>query len=140
MSVKLNLEGFNELRAALQALPEEMKAKADFIVTKYASIARNEIQGGYPRGPTGNLQSRVTVTANAGRRVSAVSIVKSTAPHAWIFEHGTVNRITRKGARRGKMPAAPSAEAMIPKVIRLRAQMVAELIELVESQGFEVTT
>jgi hypothetical protein len=51
-----------------------------------------------------------------------------------------VNRITRKGARRGKMPAAPSAEAMIPKVIRLRAQMVAELIELVESQGFEVTT
>ena len=139
MPVKLSLEGMDELRKQLQNLPDDMKQRADFIVTKYASAAKQQIQSGYPLGPTGNLKNHVTQTNNAGRRTSAVSIVKSTAPHAWIFEHGTQNRRSRFG-NRGRMPAADPSKAMIPKVIRLRAQMTNELIDLVKEAGFEVST
>jgi Bacteriophage HK97-gp10, putative tail-component len=138
MGVRLNFEGMNELRSALQALPQEMQDKAQIIVLTHASAAKNEIQGAYPTGRTGNLRSRVTVTSSAGR-VGTVSVVKSGAPHAWIFEHGTGNRVTSTGANRGRMPEAPVSEQMIPKVVRLRNRMVQELIAFVRELGFDVS-
>jgi len=138
MSVKLNFDGMNELRAALQALPDDLAEEAAGIVTATAQEAKSSIQGGYPMGPTGNLRNRVTATNNAAHRAAAVSIVKSAAPHASIFEYGTKRRHTSKGWNRGKMPQPPEAERMIPKVIRLRARMVSQLIELVRRAGFEV--
>lgn len=138
MSVTLNLEGLDELRAALQKLPDDLAAEAATIVEGTASQAKQEVQSGYPIGPTGNLHNRVTVTNNAGRRFGVVSILKSTAPHAWIFENGSKVRRTQKGWNRGSMPAPPDSGRMIPKVIRLRAKMVAALIELVKLAGFEV--
>ncbi len=138
MSVKLNLDGMNELRAALQSLPDDLAAEAEGIVTATAQDAKHEIQDGYPIGKTGNLHNRVTVTNNAARRAAAVSIVKSAAPHAWIFDNGTKPRHTAKGWNRGQMPARPILERMVPKVIRLRARMTGQLIELVRRAGFEV--
>lgn len=138
MSVKLNFEGMNELRTALQNLPDDLAAEAEGIVTATAQDAKSSIQQGYPVGPTGNLQKRVTMASNAAHRAASVAIVKSAAPHAWIFEKGTRNRITRKGARRGRMPQAPESERMLPKVIRLRARMTNQLIEVVRRAGFEV--
>lgn len=153
MGVTVSMEGLAELREALRNAPEELTAKAKFIVINYANQAKQEIQGGYPIRQTnlhpgshrktpwyepGNLHNRVTMTS-ADTKVSAVSIVKSLAPHAWIFEHGTRKRQTNTGANRGKMPEAPESARMIPKVQRLRARMVNELIALVREFGFEVS-
>lgn len=139
MGIKLNLEGMNALRDALRQLPEDLATEAAGIVSGYANEAQRQIASGYPQGPTGNLRRGVRVIHNAGRRVSTTSIVKSTAPHAWIFENGTANRVTNRGANRGRMPKPLDAERMLPKVIRLRARMVQELIHLVEKHGFTVT-
>src|SRR6185369_9818998 len=116
VSVKLDLNGMNELRDALRKLPEDLTTEAAVIVSAYATQAKQEIQSGYPQGPTGHLRGGVRVIHNAGRRVSTTSIVKSTAPHAWIFENGTANRVTNRGANRGRMPKPPEGQKMIPKV------------------------
>jgi hypothetical protein len=139
VSVKIDLNGMNELRDALRKLPEDLATEASIIVSGWANRAQRDIQAGYPQGPTGNLKRGVRVTHNAGRRVTATSIVKSTAPHAWIFENGTARRVTNRGANRGRMPKPPVDEKMLPKVIRLRARMVEELIKLVERAGFTVS-
>ncbi len=156
MGVKLSLEGFNELRAALQSLPEDLANEARDIVSQTAQDARSEIQNGYPIRttnlhpgpkrkskwfPPGNLKSRVTVLNNAGNRATTKSIVKSNAPHSWLFNEGWTkgyNRSNSKGANRGRMPKPTPDKAMIPKVIRLRARMVNQLVELVRRAGFEV--
>lgn len=139
MATRVRLEGLTELRNALRRLPTDLAEEAATIVEAHANLARTEIQAGYPTGPTGNLKRRVTVTHNAGRRVSAVAVVKSAAPHAWIFEHGTRRRVTERGRNRGRMPEATDAQQMIPKVIRIRRRMVTALIALVRRAGFEVT-
>lgn len=140
MSVKLNFEGMSELRTALQNLPDDLQAEAEGIVTATAQEAKASIQSGYAIGPTGNLHSHVTVTNNSARRAAAVSIVKSTSPHAWIYDNGTKVRTTHKGAGRGQMPARPIQDRMIAKVIRLRARMEKQLVELVRRSGlFEVS-
>ena len=138
MPVRLNFDGMSELRTALQNLPQDLADEAADIVSATAQDAKSAIQSGYPIGPTGNLHNRVTAANNAGRRAAAIAIVKSNAPHAWIFEHGTRRRSTAKGANRGSMPEAPESAQMIPKVIRLRARMVNQLIELVKRAGFVV--
>lgn len=138
MSATVTIEGMDDLRAALRQLPQDLTDEAAGIVSGYAAQAQQEISSGYPQGPTGNLKNRVTVTNNAGRRFGTVSIVKSAAPHASIFEKGTKVRQTGKGYNRGAMPEPPESERMIPKVIRLRQRMVSDLIALVQRAGFEV--
>jgi hypothetical protein len=64
--------------------------------------------------------------------------VKSRAKHAHIFERGTGERQTSKGANRGRMPAAPEGERMIPIVIKHRRIMFEKLKALVRSAGFKV--
>lgn len=140
MATRLVMEGLSEFRAQLRQLPEDLTQEAAQIITAHAEQARADVSNGYPMGPTGNLKRRVTVIHNVGRRFFAQALVKSAAPHAWIFENGTASRRTRSGANRGAMPLPPESERMIPKVVRIRRRMVEALIELVRRAGFEVTT
>jgi hypothetical protein len=137
------MEGLAELREQLRRLPEDLATEAGDIVIAHAEGARREVVSGYPTGPgskqfpAGTLKARVAVERNRSK-VSTAAIVRSRAPHAIIFERGTVQRRTDKGWNRGRMPKAREAQAMIPKVIRWRRQMVEALIELVRRAGFEV--
>lgn len=138
MSVTLRFDGLEELRQALRKLPETLATEAAAIVVEHAQLAHDQIQNGYPQGPTGNLKHRVTITKQSSR-VTTKATVSSRAPHAWIFEHGTHRRVTSHGANRGRMPPASDAQAMIPKVIRVRRQMMEALKDLVVRAGFEVS-
>lgn len=152
-SVRLLFEGMNEFRDALQKLPEELAQQARSVVADAAKEALRETVDGYPVRqsnrnpginrktpyyPPGNLRRRVVI-ANKSTNVSAIFVVRSAAPHAHLFENGTARRTTSTGANRGSMPAAPLAERMIPKVVRIRRRMVEQLLAIVRAAGFEVT-
>ena len=137
MSVKLSLVGLQELRQALQKLPEELTREAAGIVEEAANDAKRQVYLSYPT-KTGNLRKGLRVTQNAGRRFGTTAVLKSASPHASIFEFGTERRTTNKGANRGRMPEATEAEAFIPKAIRARRKMIRQLIELVRRAGFTV--
>ncbi len=139
MSSKLSLDGMADLISALTKIPEQAKEQSTVIVLRYANTEKNETINGYPR-VSGNLRDHVTVSSSVSAGVSVTAKVKSTAHHAWLFEHGTEGKIRYyKGASRGAMPAAQPSQQMIPKAIRLRARMVNELVDLVKTLGFEVT-
>lgn len=140
MSVQLRFDGLAELRAALRQLPEHLTGEAAQIVEAHAVKAQGDVVQGYPQGPTGNLKRRVTLGRQQTSRISVKAVVSSRAPHAWIFEKGTRQRSTTRGWNRGRMPAASDAEAMLPKVIRIRRDMIAALVAMVRRAGFTVTT
>lgn len=136
MSVKLEMQGLAELRKALEQLPEELTEEASTIVGQHALQAQQQVVDAYP-SRSGRLKRGVTKDHYRGR-FTTHWIVKSRAPHAHLFERGTGQRQTAKGANRGRMPPAPSGQAMIPIVIRRRRAMVEALKDLVRRAGFTV--
>lgn len=133
---RVQMDGLAELRDQLRRLPEDLANEAGDIVLTFAEGAKREVETGYPVH-RGVLSRRVRVERNRSK-VTTSAIVRSAAPHAFIFEKGTRNRVTDKGWNRGRMPAASEAQAAIPKFIRWRARMVEALKELIRTKGFEV--
>lgn len=141
MSVALKLEGFDELRAALRALPAELAGEAIAIVEKNAIDMMTEVRAVYRlHRRTGRLEGGVVVRRLSKSRFGAGIEVRSTAPHAYIVENGTQARHTSLGANRGSMPdSAPPAHVFIPAAIRHRRTMREQLKALVERKGLIVT-
>jgi hypothetical protein len=134
MPVRLRIDGMAEFKAALRALPTELRDAAQDVVQAHADAADGAIRAAYPRGATGHLQaglSEARETSAFGTRVR----LKNTAKHAWIFENGTELRHTNLGANRGRMPAG---KVFIPIVIRERRAMVEDLVAIVERAGLKV--
>jgi Bacteriophage HK97-gp10, putative tail-component len=136
MGVRLQWTGMEEFKQALRNLPEHLTTEAAEIVVSAAEGAGTTVQTNYP-SRTGNLKRGVRVTRKQDK-VSVSARVESRASHATIFEKGTRTRRTNRGWNRGRMPAAPSGEAMIPTVIRARQAMLLRLIALLEREGFLV--
>jgi len=137
MSVRLELDGIREFHQALRNLPADLSEEAGTIIEHTADRAKADIQTAYPEGPTGNLKAGVSRQTNRSR-YSTSALVKSRAKHANIFERGTRQRQTFGGANRGTMPQPPEHQRMIPIAIRLRRQMIRELMNVVERAGFKV--
>lgn len=137
MSTKLQLNGLAELRSALRNLPDELKADAQRIVTDAANGAAVAIRRGYPV-VSGKLRDGIDVAQVESSRGGVTAKVTSRARHSHLFENGTGQRRAANGANRGRMPKAPTNEAMIPVVIRQRRTMVTRLIDLVKRAGFVV--
>jgi hypothetical protein len=137
--VRLQWQGMTEFKTALRNLPEELTNEGGEIVEGTAHRAQQETQAGYPEGPTGNLRRRVVMEKDSARsKFGAFFAVRSRAPHAHIFEKGTGQRQTSKGANRGRMPEAPTSQQMVPVVIKHRRQMFERLKDLVRKAGFQV--
>ena len=137
MSVRLTFNGLDQFRRALQQAPEELRREADEVIRETAADAARSVESGYPEGPTGNLKRGVTMQHNSSK-FGTVGVVRSRAKHASIFERGTVQRQTRRGANRGSMPQPPEAQRAIPKFVRARQRMMSSLIEIVRQAGFQV--
>jgi hypothetical protein len=146
---RLVWDGLDELKAELRRLPDHLKAEGAAIVWSHANAARSEIIAGYP-DKSGHLRAGVRVTLEAGSRFGAGAVLKSAARHAWLYEHGTKGKkrvysgTDKKGrkyrnADRGPMPAAPTAALAIPKIIRWRTRMYAQLAALLERAGLRVS-
>lgn len=135
MSTKFVFEGLEELKKALQALPDELTDEAREIVRTAATDAAEDIKAAYPVR-TGNLRSHVFVTQFDRGRLSTGFVVKNTAKHANIFESGSQARHTAIGANRGAMPPG---HVFVPRVIRYRRRMWAGLKAMLVAYGLVVS-
>lgn len=134
---RLRFEGLDELRAELRRLPADLVGEASNIIEATANAAAVEIRSAYaPHSKSGHLQSGVIVTHQDAGKWSAGAIVKSSSPHAYIFEHGTRARHTDLGANRGAMPAG---NVFIPAVVKARRSMYQRLKDMLERHGLIVT-
>lgn len=135
---RVTLPGLTELRAALRNLPPNLTLEASNIVEFAATSAAAEVRTNYAR-VSGDLVKGVVVEGRSAGPFVARKIVKSKAPHAWMYENGTQVRHTVKGVNRGVMPPAPPGRAFIPVVIKRRRQMHLGLISLLERNGMKVS-
>jgi hypothetical protein len=134
---QLRINGLDELRRALLALPSEMVREAGVIVHAQAEAAASEMAGAYAaHTKTGALIDGLRVEV-AGDSVSATARVKNRAHHAWIFERGTpAERRHASGKSTGRMP---EGKVFIPIAMQRRRIMLAALIDLVERSGLHVS-
>ena len=131
MSMQFKWQGLLELQQQLHALPDHLREVARYIIEDTAQDAAVEIRGAYPR-KTGKLASSVTVTLRTSGPYGVVAQVRNTAPHAFIFEHGTVARHTTEGWARGVMPAG---NVFLPRIYRHRRRMYERLTQVLRDEG-----
>jgi hypothetical protein len=134
---RLELNGLADLMAALRKLPAELAAEAAEHIDDTVEVTASSLIQSYPLGDTGNLRKGVkkSVTRSA---FGAVGEVKSTSPHAHLWEFGTQNRQTRQGWNRGKLKDQYN-RGLVGISLRERKKLNVKLIELVKRAGFEVS-
>lgn len=151
MSATLKIDGLEELRQKLRALPEELQVDAERAVKQAAREARDAIVARYqqhrsstdhyvPKAGTRrrrqHLADSVRIFELVGNRGSAYARVIVDAPHAHLFEYGTTSRQwNTNGKDTGTMPAHAT---VVPVAIRSRGKMIHELKAIVEGAGLEV--
>jgi hypothetical protein len=128
-SVTFELRNLNQFIVELRSLPAELKGDATTIVVDAAHKAQAEIVAAYPV-VTGNLRKGVKVTIAALGPAGVDAVVRSSAPHAWLYEHGR--------SRWGEI-SDPPAPVFIPTMMRMRRAMYARLAQLLEQHGLDVT-
>ena len=151
MSVTLKIDGLEELRRKLLALPTELQADAETVVKQAARDARDAIVARYEqhrsstgyyvpkagiRRPRRHLADSVRIDEQQSGKGSAYARVVVDAPHAHLFEFGTNERQWDKNGK--STGAAEAHPTVVPVAIRSRRAMVQELKAVVESAGLEV--
>lgn len=150
MSARLKIDGLEDLRRGLQALPSELQSDAEAAVRSAAdataehvrrvyesarsSTSTYTIKGGIKKSRK-HLADSVVVTTRGAKTGAAAARVKVTAPHAHWFEFGTQERAWAGGKSTGAMPARAT---LVPKATAERREMVSELIDVVRRAGLEV--
>lgn len=129
-SVTFELRNLNQFITELRQIPTELKGEATTIIVDAAHAAQAEIVAAYPQGPTGNLKRGVTVTIEAMGPHGVSAKVRSSAEHAWLWEHGR--------SRWGEI-SDPPAPVFIPTMMRMRRAMYARLAALLGQHGLAVT-
>lgn len=128
-------DGMEEFKAALRELPDKLSKPGGDIVIAKAEEAAEDVRAHYAAAAvTGNLEKHVRVEV-LSRDAGAAAVVKSTAKHAYIYEHGTQIRKNKAGKYLGAMPPA---NVFVPTMIRARGDMVEELKDLMRDNGLEV--
>lgn len=122
---QLRINGLEELRRALLALPPALVQEAGVIAHAQAEAMMREVAAAYPV-KSGALRRGLSIELGSDA-VSATARVRSRAYHAYLFEHGT-------GKNKGKKPGT-----FIPIAIQRRRIMLAAMIDLVERSGLHVS-
>lgn len=123
MPVRMDLRGFDELKAQLAALPEMLKRESAPIELQHATAALAEVVAAYPE-VTGELRAGVTVVERTPHGVATLYTLATTAPYAHIYEFGSVHQRPRP--------------TFLPITERGRRDATAAVADLVEAQGFVV--
>ena len=141
MSAKFVFKGLDELKRELRNLPEELTGDASDIIQRAVTGAAETVKGIYRRHrKVGNLEGGVYVSKFNKGRFAAGAVLKSRAPHAWLFDNGSQARHHASGKSTGAMwgKTAPT-HAFVGTAIRARRKMYQELAELVTRKGLKVT-
>ena len=142
---RLVFDGLAELKAQLRALPAELTVEASRIVDATANAAATEIRTEYGRhNVTGDLQSGVVVTHVDQGKYAAGALVKSTSPHAWLFDNGSQARhyFSKNGKTHstGKMwGRIPPTHVFVRTVSKARRGMFGKLKDMLVRNGLIVT-
>jgi hypothetical protein len=131
MSLRFEFKGLEELKAALRSLPEELSGEAGKIIEAAGNRAVLDLRRAYPV-VTGHLRDGVEVT-HTRSRAGARAVVRSRAPHAWLYEHGVAGRKVGKGLNR--RPTFVFMKTMS----RIRKEMYDAFQALLERHGLRVT-
>jgi hypothetical protein len=131
--------GLDELRLRLQDLPEDLREEGGELVLRIGDAAVGDLQAGYlSRKVSGNLARGVRKDTWHNPFGTAVRI-RSTAPHAFMFENGTqVRKIDGPryaGANRG---AARPGKVFVPIMRRHRRTLMEGLADLLDRAGLDV--
>jgi hypothetical protein len=133
VSVTLLLDGLDDLRKALQDMPDALTNDAIGIVAGAAHDCADELKTVYPPGPMADH----VVVEDRSQQYQARFVVESTTEQAVWWEFGTQNRQTQQGWNRGSEPAHPQ-RGLISLARKHRVTMRAELVALVQEAGFDV--
>jgi hypothetical protein len=124
---------------AMRDLPEHLANEAGRIVQARGLRAAATIRANYgAHYVTGRLEGSVSVRPREVGRYGAGVVVQARAPHAHLFERGTVARQYRNWSR-GVMPAAPPQHQFVPVLRNERGEMYEDFAELLERAGLEVS-
>lgn len=123
MPVRMDLRGFDELKAELAALPYALKREAAPIELQHALAAQADVVAAYP-SVTGELRAGVKVVERTARGVATLYTLATTAPYAHIYEFGSVHQRPRA--------------TFLPITERARRASVGVVSDLVEAHGLVV--
>lgn len=143
--VRIRWDGFDELKAMLLSLPEDLAEEAEGIVLDAADRARDDVDAEYAKHErTGSLRAGLKVVSQirggwafsvGSKKLGAGAVLYNNAPLAYIFENGS--RARHNGIRAtGSMPAG---HAFIPHAIRRRREMYQALAAMLAAHGLTVT-
>jgi hypothetical protein len=145
MAATLRWSGLDELKAQLRNLPTELTTEASRIVDATANAAAVEVRTAYGRHHvTGDLQSGVVVTHTQGGKWSAGAILKSSSPHAWLFDNGSQARhyFSKNGKehKTGKMwGRIPPTHVFVRTAVNARRVMYGKFKDMLVRNGLIVT-
>jgi len=124
MPNRIQLSGFDELRAELATLPTDARDDAAPIEESHARRAAAAVVAAYPH-VTGALRAGVAVLRAGARGIAVRFRVVSSAPHAHLYEFGTYR--TRPHA------------IFLPLTEHERRASVIAVAAMVEAKGLKVT-
>ena len=104
--LSVSWSGLDSFKQELHVLTANLVEEATAIMVESATAAKRDIAAAYPH-KTGNLRKGLTLKPARGILIAGLELVQL-APHANIYEGGTVERTTHKLYNRGRMPANPT--------------------------------
>lgn len=139
---KFTFVGLAEFKAALKSLPDDLARDADEIIRDQADSAAGAVRSRYSHHRvTGTLANSVVVKKLRATKYGPRYQVASTAPHATLFERGTVVRhyVTKKNGVQKLVGAMPAANIFGPVMVRYRRYMWDDLESLLRKHGLLVS-
>jgi len=127
-AVKWN--GMDTFKQELQLLTANLVSEAEGILISSAFDAADALRSAYPY-VEGGLIRGVTVEPSRGVTLAGAE-VKNLAPHAKIYEDGTVKRETNKGYNRGRTLGVPTFR---PITNRYHDQAITAIIDRLYAHG-----
>lgn len=123
-------DGMDTFKQELQLLTANLVSEAEGILIQSAFDAADALRAAYPYREGGLIRG-VTVIPSRGMTLAGAT-VKNLAPHAKIYEDGTVTRETHKGYNRGRWIGKPTFR---PITNRYHDQAITAIIDRLYAHG-----
>src|SRR5262245_60551507 len=104
----VSFSGLDEFKHELQVLTANLVDEANGILLEHAEAAKADIAAAYPV-KKGALRAGLVLRPARGLVLAGAELLQ-TAPHGWLYEHGSRPRYNKAGAYRGFMRPRPTFE------------------------------
>jgi len=123
-------DGMDTFKQELQLLTADLVSEAEGILITAAFDAADALRAAYPYREGGLIRG-VTVEPSRGVTLAGAK-VKNLAPHAALYENGTVTRANKHGDNRGRMLGTPTFR---PITARYRDDALTAIIDRIYAHG-----